>query len=1507
MNSLNIAERIPFEKQSLSYFESRKNKIDKEIFSSLHCFVKETTQFNAKEFKIAQASLDHARLHCLYVVVLRISNFIIKVFNKNYFKIDHLLNTNQIANFITRKYSEILSPQLIKYTSLKDFTFVEKHEFSDQILLGMYHLQKYHYNQMLGILSKFKQDLKGSKSKFAAIEIFRALPWYIQSTLEELVMQRYKIRIEDNPKILRETTVKKFSIFSQLEKALQDQIHSYSGLTTISRSQEEKTKLILSIQTYDHVFEKMSYDVDLSDSLDIYDTSIQRIAKKIPTSVLDKPISVTMVGVEYAEIFSHGGLGEAIEGLSKGLKKQNPKNRVKLIFPKYSHIPDKEIQKGFKNPKFHTSSTGKKYAVYFQKIGGVECYFIEDPSFILDKENPNPYGPDFATASKRFSTFSSLAADLIHEQKDTDIIHLHDWHVVGIGLKLKKDHEKEWIEGKIPPIFFTFHNNHRASQGRLVMGPYNYDPLIKGYQDAGILEKNENLFVLGLNMMDAGSTVSERFSFETQQLPFGKGASFAVKEAAKVGKLSGIINGLSTMRHNPEIDHTLLHWKDIETGESINLSYGPKHPDILGQKKKCGEQLQKYVKKYFPEAQIDFSKPIISYIGRFDSFQKFGKNDLDEGIKTTLQNGGQFICMGFGEDPKAKQILDDLQKRYPKGVLFIRDKKDKNGKLYYQHGDKERPPIGALIRAISDFLFIPSKYEPCGLVQLEGWQFGSLAIGSETGGLADTIIPPEVDRKDFNGFLFQRHGDENKTPSQIIRRALKFWKNQDAGQKNRIIKRVMENAKKYHWNSPLKGSTPAEKYRIAYENARVFSQCRVEKSTRHYDMLEAFTSRIPVQKTTKKSSEKSFLEENYLYHYYVKKMDSEALHELYIQLPEEVKGNMPYPYGANVNYSQYQKYGAFFQEDKSTSIAVYAPNASNVEVVLFNDDESIQKKYAMKKDAHGDWAALIHEIRPGQKYQFHIDGQTKIDPYGRFHVPSKDPTKPPFSVVVNSKHNWTDKKWMDKQKHLAGQSQPMSIYEVYPMAWKKHSDGRALNYREFAKELVKHCEDFGFTHVELMGSLEHPNELSWGYQVSGYFAPTSRMGSVDDFKYMIDYLHKHNIGVILDWVPAHFAKDAFALSNFDGSPLYEASGLLHQFSIRNLAYNYGAKHFDFGKKQVREFLISSAVYWLKEMHIDGLRLDCLSSILYSSNKDPANLFIRDLNAIIHTVCNGSINIAEDYSGNGGTTFPFFKEGLSFDRKWHTGWVKKILGYLALPIQSRKEWYEIIEEAVMSDNFHRQVMCFSHDEVKYDHDLRQNLKTLINKTPDLTNADKKHANLRTLLSFVMCLPGKKLQFMGNEYGNEITWNSYIKKNIGVLTDINTKDAKKQGLQRMMKALHDIYKTKKAFYEFDDNGNDIEWIADPRRNIHAYRRKSTDGSSFVCLHNFLDEGTKEFTVVVKKAPRKKIALEEIFSSDNDLFYGKGYLNKEIKIINENKKEIQYKVNVPPLSTIIIKEKE
>ncbi|MFQ5730174.1 MAG: alpha-amylase family glycosyl hydrolase, partial [Waddliaceae bacterium] len=596
-------------------------------------------------------------------------------------------------------------------------------------------------------------------------------------------------------------------------------------------------------------------------------------------------------------------------------------------------------------------------------------------------------------------------------------------------------------------------------------------------------------------------------------------------------------------------------------------------------------------------------------------------------------------------------------------------------------------------RAASDFLFIPSKFEPCGLVQFEGWNYGSLVLGANTGGLADTVVPIEENDGALkgNGFLFERKRGSPNEFEHVIGKALRFWKQLDSAAQQKLVSRVMEEGRQYSWKTSPNGLSPSVKYRCVYELAKREVGMRRASLDEHFS-VECLKRKISVQGCAEGTSRKSRAEEKYMQKYYSEKgvTDPEELERLFLAIPQSSRKDFPSPYWREVDYRQYERQGAFYNKGES-QFTVFAPNAEDVKVVFYDDNEELLGTHSMSKQPNGEWKVTVNDnaIKPGVRYHYQVNNKCKLDPYGRMQRASKDPNKDPYSVLVDSQHTWNDGQWMAKRADSAGQSKPMSVYEIHPMTWKK-KDGKPLNYKKLAEELVAHCQDQGYTHIELMGILEHPYEGSWGYQVTGYFSPTSRMGTPDDFKYMIDYLHRHNIGVIVDWVPAHFAKDKSGLGEFDGSPLYEATGIRHFFSIRNLVFNWG-KHFDFRKKAVREFLASSAYFWLKEMHVDGLRVDAVRSVLSSEDSSSSRKFLKDLNAIVHKRCDGAFTVAEDYSGDTRLTLTPFDQGLDFNMKWHIGWTRKTLNFFRSPLEQRCANYKSLVAAVGCDNFHRQMM------------------------------------------------------------------------------------------------------------------------------------------------------------------------------------------------------------------------
>lgn len=1335
----------------------------------------------------------------------------------------------------------------------------------------------------------------------------------------------------------------------------------------------------------------------------IYDTSLDSSSKD---DLQDKgPLTIALASVEYANLVSQGGLAEAVEGLAQGLLKTNPQNKIRLIFPKYSILPEK-IKNCLKKSDFDFVD-GKKepIAVYTANVDGIECYFIEDPNFILEETNPSIYK---GNEKERFAAFSTLAADVLYQMKDLDVIHLHDWHVAGIALKLSKEHPEEWAEGKIPPTVFTFHNNNRSAQGRNMAGIYNYDPVIKALDNAGITTNNGNLFIETLDIADAVTTVSETFAKESQQPDLGEGISFAVRTAAKVGKLTGIVNGINTERWNPNkaVDNPLKDWKDPITGEILDLRFGADTESITKQKTLAKEQVGKWVQTFlnkdsknkfkdlysaidnernlsiafhapeneetlifqqisgkkiitgikpgieqwdahdkkfqdvalkitknftlsdidrwakskdfekrliinarksaiasrndvdwsglplFTEADkakkqsemklFDPNKPLILYVGRLDSYQK-GLDKLEDAIKAALEIGGQFVVMGSQEDEKATKILDDLENRYSQKVLFLRDYKDSKGKYYYQQGDaaEGRPGIGFVMRAAADFCYVPSSYEPCGLVQLEAEGFGTQPIVSNTGGLADTVIPREKNPEDYNGYLFDRESKTSTGPYETVKRALKDWLALDIKEKDRLSKRILISGRKHSWSDSPKGYTPSERYQLVYRKAMDQAKMRSIKQVRgnRFDIRQVLNQTLDSDDI---DSYKQSKEEHYLKEYYFGTKSHAELCALYDKMDMGLRVQLPLPYGKRINTQNYNRYGAKI-EGETTLFRVFAPKAERVQIKLFDEGEQLVKAIPLSKNAAGDWEISLKNCPSGTRYQYTVDGVVKIDPYAIEQRFSAGVDKAPYSVVRSrDSFQWNDQKWLHKRATEAGSPQPMSILEVHPTAWKRDEKGNPLNYRQLADELVAHCKKEKFTHVELMGILEHPHEGSLGYQVTGFFSPNSRSGSVDDFKYLVNKLHENDINVILDWIPAHFAKDSYGLINFDNSGgLYESEKWSSMLSARHL-YGWGTKFFDFGKKEVREFLISSAMYWIKELHIDGLRVDAIRNILHCEDNAAARLFLKELNTVVHAGCKGAMTYAEDYSSNANTTVSPIHNGLGFDYKWHIGWLEVLSSYFNKPVAGRNN--KVLIDALEGDIFHKMVLALSHDQVK------DGLKS-IRCQLEGGDHDFNQANERALFSFMFCCPGKKLNFMGNESGarNELT--SYIGRKEG-LQNLEKPD---ENLLKMFKKLNSIYIDNKSLWEKDDNGSELEWIT--QKNLIAYRRTSSDDESIACFHNFSSDKPLEYNVETKSLPKL------LFDSENPKFGGKGKLT--FKILTKEGNVVGYRVVVPPLGTAIVKE--
>lgn len=612
-----------------------------------------------------------------------------------------------------------------------------------------------------------------------------------------------------------------------------------------------------------------------------------------------------------------------------------------------------------------------------------------------------------------------------------------------------------------------------------------------------------------------------------------------------------------------------------------------------------------------------------------------------------------------------------------------------------------------------------------------------------------------------------------------------------------------------------------------------------------------------------------------------------------------------YLFGQGTHYDLYNKLGAHpmtVDGEEGVYFAVWAPNAEAVSLVgNFNEwDENATPMERL--EPLGIYEIFLPEMKIGDIYKYCVTtkaGYTilKADPYG-FQAELRPNNA---SVIADiSDFKWQDSRWMKKREKFDDKKDPMFVYEVHPGSWKKHEQTEEdvdgfYNYREMAHELAKYVKDMGYTHVELMGIAEHPFDGSWGYQVTNYFAPTSRHGSPEDFQYFINYLHQQNIGVILDWVPAHFPRDAFGLAEFDGTCLYEYAD-----PRKGEHPDWGTKVFDYGKTEVRNFLICNALFWLEKYHVDGLRVDAVASMLYldygredgqwvpniyGGNENlEAIEFFKHLNTIVKKRNPGIVMIAEESTAWPKVTDKAEYGGLDFSLKWNMGWMHDFLEYMKLDPYFRKYNHTKMNFAMVYAYSENYMLVLSHDEVVH-------LKcSMIEKMPG--SYEEKFKNLMAGYAFMTGHPGKKLLFMGQDFGQHREWSEDRELDWFLLE----KEPNHQ-LQLFVKELLHLYKSNKCLYEYDCWPEGFEWINadDGDRSIFSFVRHSASGkNNMLFVINFTPVERPDYRVGT--TCRRKHTL--VLNSDDKKFGGKGKRRpKEYKPVKKEcdgrKYSIQYKL--------------
>lgn len=547
--------------------------------------------------------------------------------------------------------------------------------------------------------------------------------------------------------------------------------------------------------------------------------------------------------------------------------------------------------------------------------------------------------------------------------------------------------------------------------------------------------------------------------------------------------------------------------------------------------------------------------------------------------------------------------------------------------------------------------------------------------------------------------------------------------------------------------------------------------------------------------------------------------------------------------------------------------ATWAPHAQRVSVVGDFNAWSVDAAPLRRRSLTGVWEAFLPGVPAGAHYKFNIvealgEQRLRADPYARWsEVRPSDASR----VAPESTYPWHDEAWLQRRAEADWEAEPIAIYEVHLGSWRRAPDGGFLSYAVLARELARYANEFGFTHVEILPIAEHPLDESWGYQCTGYYAPTSRYGTPDEFREFVDTLHAANLGVILDWVPAHFPKDQWALARFDGTPLYEyADPRLGDHP------DWGTAIFDYARPQVRNFLISNALYWLEEFHIDGLRIDAVSSMLYLDySRDPGEwlpnqfggkehldgaAFVRECTGLIAQEQPSAMLIAEESSAWPGVTGATQSGGLGFAMKWNIGWMNDTLTYFQTPPQQRAHVHDRLTFPRMYAFKERFLLSLSHDEVV------QLKGSLLERMPG--NQAERFANLRLLYAYQFTYPGKKLSFMGSEFGESTGWESAHE-----LAWDQVKLPEHAGLRRAFMDMLALYRTRTALHASDFDERGFTWLVweDASNPVIAYLR-STDESALIIVLNFGAKALHDYSVPV---PTPGV-YRECFNSDS-LWYG------------------------------------
>jgi 1,4-alpha-glucan branching enzyme len=635
---------------------------------------------------------------------------------------------------------------------------------------------------------------------------------------------------------------------------------------------------------------------------------------------------------------------------------------------------------------------------------------------------------------------------------------------------------------------------------------------------------------------------------------------------------------------------------------------------------------------------------------------------------------------------------------------------------------------------------------------------------------------------------------------------------------------------------------------------------------------------------------------------------TEVFHDSYSFLPTLTEFDM-YLFGAGDHHRIYEKLGAHYAEINGVGgvqFAVWAPNARSVSVIgEFNSWD--RRRHAMRVlGSSGIWELFVPGLPEGTLYKYQVKTRTgfvadKADPYG-----TEMERRPRTASKVNFLRGfeWGDQEWTRTRDAGGHAARPISVYEVHLASWQRTDRNEWLSYRDLAPRIVEYVRSMGYTHVELLPVMEHPFDGSWGYQVTGYFAPTSRFGTPQDFMYFVDYCHRHGVGVILDWVPAHFPKDDHALARFDGTHVYE-----HADPRKGEHQDWGTLIFNYGRHEVRNFLLGNALFWLERYHIDGLRIDAVASMLYLdySRKEgewipnqyggrenlDAIALLKDLNRVVHAYAPGALTIAEESTAWPGVTAPVDGGGLGFDLKWNMGWMHDMLEYFSKDPVHRVHHHRNLTFALLYAFTERFMLPLSHDEVVHGKG------SLLAKMPG--DAWQKFANLRALFGLMWGFPGKKLLFMGGDIGEWNEWNHERSLDWHLLGYENHR-----GLQRWVADLNRVNREEPALHEVDFEYQGFDWIdfQDAASSVISFERKRRDGSGrVIVLCNFTPVPRHAYRIGVGEAGNYR----EILNSDAAVYGGSNVGNAGVvasSAVPVHGRQHSLELVLPPLSVLYMK---